>query len=146
MNLMPDVVALGVPDVDNARAFYTTVFSLDPGEGDPIDLHGAGRIALIDQEALAADAGVPGLTSGFRGFTMNYTVNQPGEVEAVLSAAEQGGATVIKPVKKSLFAGVSGVFRAPDGAIWKVAAPTRKDTGPGGESSEAYGNDRDTWS
>ena len=133
MKLSPNVVMLGVPDVDTARAFYSTAFSLAQDGGGLLDVHGAGRIALVDRETLAADAGVPSATSGFRGYTLNYTVNQPGEVEAVLSAAEQCGATVVKPLKKSLFAGVSAVFRAPDGAIWKVAAPTRKDTGPVGQ-------------
>jgi predicted lactoylglutathione lyase len=50
----------------------------------------------------------------------------------VLNAAFQNGARVLKPAKKSLFAGFSAVCQAPDGAVWKLAAPIRKDTGPAG--------------
>jgi hypothetical protein len=35
----------------------------------------------------------------------------------------------MKPVEKSLW-GYGGVVQAPDGAIWKVATSTKKDTGP----------------
>src|SRR5699024_3265537 len=69
---------------------------------------------------------------GFRGYTLNYTVDQPSEVESVMALAAKAGAEVLKPAKKSLFAGVSAVFRAPEGTVWKIAAPTRKDTGPAG--------------
>ncbi|MFC7586128.1 hypothetical protein ACFQYP_22075 [Nonomuraea antimicrobica] len=60
-------------------------------------------------------------------------VSQPSEVESLLHAAVRGGAKVLKPAKRSLFAGFSAVYQAPDGAVWKLAAPTRKDTGPAGE-------------
>ena len=131
-----DEVALGVPDVPAARRFYTAAFSSDAaGLGDHvgIDLHGAGRLSLHDVAALAAGAGAGPATSGFRGYVMSYVVDQPSEVEAVLAAAVAGGATVLKPAKKALFAGFTAVFRAPDGAVWKLAAATRKDTGPAGQ-------------
>jgi hypothetical protein len=50
-----------------------------------------------------------------------------------LHAAVQSGAKVLKLARKGLFGGFSGVYQAPDGAIWKLAAPTKKDTGPAGE-------------
>lgn len=126
MKLSPDTIILGVPNVQAARDFYTAVFSpetVDHGEAVTLDLHGTGRLALYEAEETQAP-------NRFRGYTLNYTVDQPSEVEAVMATAGQAGAEVVKPAKKSLFAGVAGVFRAPDGAIWKIAAPTRKDTGP----------------
>ncbi len=68
-------------------------------------------------------------TSGFRGFSLSLVVPQPGNVDAFVRAALDGGASVLKPATRS-FWGYGGVLRAPDGAIWKVATSTKKDTGP----------------
>ena len=68
-------------------------------------------------------------TSGFRGFTLSLTVSQPGNVRALVDAAVAAGATVIKPVARSLW-GVGGTVQAPDGTIWKIATSAKKDTGP----------------
>ncbi|MDV3220315.1 glyoxalase [Intrasporangium sp.] len=67
-------------------------------------------------------------TSGFRGFTVSLTTSQPANVTALVGAAVDAGATVIKPVAKS-FWGYGGVVQAPDGAILKVATAAKKDTG-----------------
>lgn len=126
MELSPDVLTLSVPDIHAAQAFYASVFSptvTDHGEHVELDMYGKGRIALYESDTAPA-------RPRFRGYTLNFTVDQPSEVEAVMAAAASAGAEVLKPAKKSLFAGVAGVFRAPDGSIWKLAAPTRRDTGP----------------
>lgn len=136
MTLALDVITLGVPEVHAAHEFYTSVFSptaADHGQYGNLDMHGTGQVALYGTEALAADADAEPETSGFRGYVLNCTVNQPSEVEALLDAAARSGAKVLKPPKKMLFAGFSAVFQAPDGAVWKVAAATRKNTGPAGE-------------
>lgn len=133
--LMPqslDVVTLGVPDVDAAKAFYSAVFSpieMRQGDDAELDLHGTGRVRLAEIGTLASESGLSPDTSGFRGQVMTYAVEQPGEVEFLLEAAVKHGATVLKPAKKSLFAGVSAVFRSPDDSVWKLAAPRRKDSG-----------------
>lgn len=94
-------------------------------------MHGTGQVALYGTEALAADAGKDAEpASGFRGYMMTFIVKQPTEVKNVVDAAVQGGAKVLKPAKKSLFGAFSAVYQAPDGSIWKVAAPTKKDKGP----------------
>ncbi|MBN9618817.1 MAG: glyoxalase [Actinobacteria bacterium] len=89
-------------------------------------------------EAFAAALGVGDLitarpsddpSSGFRGFTVSLVCSQPGNVDALVRAAEQAGATTLKPVKKS-FWGYGGVVQAPDGSIWKFATSTKKDTAP----------------
>jgi predicted lactoylglutathione lyase len=56
-------------------------------------------------------------------------VSQPSTVDALIGAALDGGATALKPAKKG-FWGYGGVVRAPDGAIWKVATSSKKDSGP----------------
>ncbi|MFE9387186.1 glyoxalase [Streptomyces sp. NPDC007025] len=68
-------------------------------------------------------------STGFRGFTLALTVSRPATVDSFLGAAVDAGATVLKPAAKSLW-GYGGVVRAPDGTIWKVATPAKKDTGP----------------
>lgn len=101
-------VTLDVADLAAAQHFYDTAFGLGT------------RIRLRASEAP---------TAGFRGFTLSLTVAQPADVEALVGAAVEAGATVLKPVAKSLW-GYGGVVRAPDGTIWKVATSAKKNTGP----------------
>jgi hypothetical protein len=68
-------------------------------------------------------------TTGFRAFTLSVVVSQPSTVDSLIGSALDAGATVLKPAKKS-FWGYGGVVQAPDGAIWKVATSSKKDTGP----------------
>ncbi|MDF9752243.1 glyoxalase [Arthrobacter sp. ES3-54] len=101
-------VTLEVPDPAAATAFYTAAFGL----GTQV------RVRTSDAP-----------TAGFRGFTMSLIVSQPSTVSSLIDSALAAGATTLKPVQKSLW-GYGGVVQAPDGAIWKVAASARKDTGP----------------
>ncbi|TCO45302.1 glyoxalase [Actinocrispum wychmicini] len=103
-----DTITLEVADLAAAERFYTEAFGLD-----------AQLRVRASQEP----------TTGFRGFTMSLTVSQPADVNALIDAALQAGATSVKPVTKSLW-GYGGVVRAPDGTIWKVATSAKKDTGP----------------
>lgn len=68
-------------------------------------------------------------TTGFRGYTLSLVVAQPNIVDTFIGAALDGGATALKPAKKG-FWGYGGVVQAPDGAIWKVATSSKKNTGP----------------
>ncbi|GAA2041566.1 hypothetical protein GCM10009819_29410 [Agromyces tropicus] len=68
-------------------------------------------------------------TSGFRGYTLSLIVAQPADVRALFDDAVAAGASVLKPVQKSLW-GVGGSLQAPDGSIWKVATSAKKDSGP----------------
>jgi predicted lactoylglutathione lyase len=101
-------ITLGVPDPTSANAFYTTAF----GVGTHVGVH-------------ASDAP----TTGFRGFTLSLVVSQPSIVDSLIGAALDGGGTALKPAKKG-FWGYGGVVQAPDGAIWKVATSSKKNTGP----------------
>lgn len=130
MTLALDAITLEVPQVRAAADFYAAVFAPETAERDGatvLDLGGNGEFVLTERDS---ESQAP---TGFGGWTLNFIVEQPSEVKAVLDAAERGGATVLKPAKKSMFAGFSAVFRAPDGAVWKVASPKRKDSGPAGE-------------
>jgi len=101
-------VILEVPEPSAAEAFYTAAFGL------------GARLGVRASKAP---------TTGFRGFTLSLVVSQPSTVDSLIGTALDGGATALKPVSKS-FWGYGGVVRAPDGAIWKVATSSRKETGP----------------
>jgi predicted lactoylglutathione lyase len=101
-------VTLEVEDVSAAQSFYDAAFGLGP-----------------ELNLRATDAP----TEGFRAFTLSLVVSQPANVDALISSALDAGASEIKPAKKG-FWGYGGVLRAPDGAIWKIATSSKKDTGP----------------
>lgn len=103
-----DYVALEVSDPTAANAFYGEAFGL----GD--------TVAVRATQAP---------TTGFRGFTLSLVVSQPSTVDSLVGTAVGGGATTLKPVKKSLW-GYGGVVQAPDGTIWKVATSSKQETGP----------------
>ncbi|WP_433218401.1 glyoxalase [Microtetraspora malaysiensis] len=101
-------VTLEVADPTAVERFYTDAFGLDS------------QVNLRASEAP---------TTGFRGFTLSLTVSQPADVNSLIGAALDAGASPVKPVTKS-FWGYGGVVQAPDGTIWKVATSAKKDTGP----------------
>jgi hypothetical protein len=101
-------ITLEVPDPTIANAFYAAAFGLG---------------TVVGVRASEAP------TTGFRGFALSLVVSQPSTVDSLIGTALDGGATTLKPVKKS-FWGVGGVVQAPDGTIWKVATSAKKETGP----------------
>jgi uncharacterized glyoxalase superfamily protein PhnB len=103
-----ECVTLEVTDTATTEIFYKSAFGLD-----------------TQVQVRPSDAA----TSGFRGFTLSLTAAQPANVVSLIDAALEAGATSLKPAAKS-FWGFGGVVRAPDGAIWKVATSSKKDTGP----------------
>jgi predicted lactoylglutathione lyase len=109
-----DTITLEVADPAAARRFYAAAFRLGP-------------------ELQLRAANEP--TSGFRGFTLSLTVANPATVRHLFDAAVAAGAAVLKPVKKT-FWGVGGVVQAPDGTIWKLATPNKKDDGPATRDGE----------
>lgn len=103
-----DSLTLETPDATAAQTFYTTAFGLDT--------------------QINVRASEPPST-GFRGFTLSLVVSQPATVDALIGSALHAGAKPLKPVAKSLW-GYGGVVAAPDGAIWKVATSSKKNSGP----------------
>src|SRR5262249_49767371 len=69
-------------------------------------------------------------TSGFRGFTLSLVMSRRAAVDGVMDTALKAGATVLKPAAKAFWGGYSGVVRAPDGTVWKIATAAKKDAGP----------------
>lgn len=102
-------ITLESADPTTAATFYDTVFGL----GSQVRVR-------------ASDAP----TEGFRGYTMSLVVSQPANVDALMDAALNAGATELKPAAKS-FWGYGGAVQAPDGAIWTLASSSKKNSGPG---------------
>lgn len=112
-----DSIIIEATDADAARAFYAAAFGL----GDRLDVRAP------------ADA-TP--TTGFRGFTLSLVVAQPSTVDALVTAAREHGATIIKDPKKS-FWGYGATLRAPDGTLWKIATSAKKDQSPATRAIDA---------
>lgn len=77
-------------------------------------------MALWSRQLLAADSGVVD-GGGWGGVTLAHNVNSPAEVDAVIAAAENAGATIARPGAPTDWGGYSGVFVDPDGHPWEVA-------------------------
>jgi hypothetical protein len=104
-----DSVTLEVADLVAAQEYYALAFGRDP------------RIRLRSGDAP---------TSGFRSFTLSILVDGPASVDDFFGSALAAGAEPLKPAKKQLWGGYSGVVRAPDGTIWKVATEAKRGSGP----------------
>jgi catechol 2,3-dioxygenase-like lactoylglutathione lyase family enzyme len=109
-------VTLEVNDPQAAEAFYAAAFDLDD------------RLRVRTSDAA---------TSGFRGFTLSLVVTQPSTVNSLFDSAVAAGATVLKPVEKSLW-GIGGVVQAPDGTVWTIATSEKKDTGPATREIDSF--------
>ncbi|MDQ1574153.1 MAG: hypothetical protein QOH44_1712 [Actinomycetota bacterium] len=113
-------VTVEVADPRAAEQFYSAAFGLGSG--------GQVRIRASDAP-----------TTGFRGFALSLIVSQPSTIRSLFDSAIAAGATMLKPVEKSLW-GYGGVVRAPDGSIWKVATSAKKDAA--GVSRDGTGSHR----
>ncbi len=131
MSLPLNIAIIGAEDVPGAKEFYAAVLSpqvQDYGSFARMGLHGRGDLGLTGSADLAAETGARTEGAGFGGYIFSYVLDQPSEVAAVVEAAAAAGGEILKPAKKALFGSFSGVFRAPDGAVWKVSSDKKKDT------------------
>lgn len=104
-----DHLVLEATDVAAARDFYAQAFGPMP------------------QLRLAGSAAP---STGFRGFTLGLDASGPAAVDRLYRSAVDAGATEVKPPRKQLWGGYSGVLRAPDGVVLKVATDAKRDEGP----------------
>lgn len=119
-----NMITLGVADMKRAIRFY------EEGLGFPrmpfeegvafFTLNGS-WLSLYPWEALAEDATVQKIGTGFRGITLAHVVSSKEEVVAVLNQAIRSGAKLIKPAQDVFWGGYSGYFADPDGHLWEVA-------------------------
>jgi catechol 2,3-dioxygenase-like lactoylglutathione lyase family enzyme len=118
------LVTLGVADVEAARAFYErlgwTCANDSEAQGVAFFQAGGMALALWGREELAADSAVID-EGGWGGITLAHNVRSPQEVDAVIEAARDAGATIGRPGAQTFWGGYSGVFIDPDGHPWEIA-------------------------
>ncbi|MBH0239215.1 VOC family protein [Methylobrevis albus] len=118
------LVTLGVADVARATAFYERLGWTKAGASQEsvtfIQLSGL-VLGLFGWNDLAADAGLPAEGSGFRGVALAINADSPDEVDAIIQAAVDAGASLVKAAEKVFWGGYSGYYADPDGHLWEVA-------------------------
>jgi uncharacterized protein len=118
------LITLGVRDLSRARTFYEAL-GWKGQEFEETVFFQAGGLGLVlwGRDKLASDCGLAdaGPTGGFGGVALAHNVRSPEEVDAVLTAAEQAGATITKPAATSPLGFYTGAFTDPDGHPWEVA-------------------------
>lgn len=118
------MVSLAVRDLDRSRAFYEAGLGLpridSPAGVEFFALDGT-WLGLSERESLARDAGVSSEGAGYSGINLAHNVASEDEVDAVLAAAVEAGATLVKPASRADWGGYHGYFADPDGHLWEVA-------------------------
>jgi uncharacterized glyoxalase superfamily protein PhnB len=83
---------------------------------------GGMAVILWDRTKLAADAGVADSGgAGFTGVTIAQNVRSAAEVDAILGAAADAGATITRSAQETFYGGYAGYFADPDGHLWEIA-------------------------
>ena len=125
------LITLGVADLERSVAFYRDGLGL-PTEGIIgtafehgavafFPLAGGVTLALWAQADLAHDAGLPVKPVSPTGFALAHNVRAQPEVDAVMAAAGQAGAQVVKQAQPTFYGGYAGYFQDPNGHLWEVA-------------------------
>lgn len=116
-------ITLGVADLARSRAFYQALgWRESTASQEAIAFYQAGSVAfaLFQRQALAEDAAVSPVGSGFPGFTLAHNVPSEAAVLATLAEAVAAGATLVRPADKVFWGGFRGYFADPDGFLWEV--------------------------
>ncbi|AXS81429.1 VOC family protein [Dechloromonas sp. HYN0024] len=116
-------ITLGVTDLARSRAFYLALgWRESSASQEAVAFFQAGSVAfaLFQREALAEDAAVSPVGSGFPGFALAHNVDSEAAVIATLEEAVAVGATLVRPADKVFWGGFRGYFADPDGFLWEV--------------------------
>ena len=117
------LITLGVTDLHRARRFYEQL----GWQGQEVDetvffQTGGGALVLWARDKLALDCGVTDDSpEGFDGVALAQNVSSTAQVDVVIAAAEQAGATVTKRPTETFYGGYAGCFADPDGHVWEIA-------------------------
>jgi catechol 2,3-dioxygenase-like lactoylglutathione lyase family enzyme len=142
-----DIITLAVADLERALGFYRdglglqsrgvigTEFIGDEVEPDGaiamFELQGGMILCLYPRTELAKDAKVPLGPPKTGEFSIGQAVASKAEVDALLTQAQDAGATLTDRPHDRPWGIYSGYFRDPDGHLWEIlynprlVAPTR---------------------
>jgi catechol 2,3-dioxygenase-like lactoylglutathione lyase family enzyme len=120
------LITLGVRDLARARRFYETGLgwkASSAGNADVVffQLAGGMSLALFSRAALAEDAHIADIGSGFGGIALAQNLESKAEVDRVMAAAVAAGGTLRKAPEDVFWGGYSGYFADPDGHLWEIA-------------------------
>ena len=117
------LVTLGVDDLARSRAFYEALGWRGQEVEETVFVQaGPMVLTLWGRAKLAADCGVPDDGRGtFDGVALAQNVRSAAEVDAVVAAAAEAGATVTRAPGPTFYGGYAGVFLDPDGHAWEIA-------------------------
>ena len=129
------VITLGVDDLERAVAFYRDGLGLstkgiigaeiENGAVAFFNLHNGLKLALWPRRSLAADTGLPLLSSTPQAssaleFSLGHNVDSREAVNTVMQQATDAGARIVKPAQDTFYGGYAGYFQDPDGHVWEV--------------------------
>jgi uncharacterized glyoxalase superfamily protein PhnB len=117
------LITLGVADVPRARAFYERLGWHGQETQETVFIQAGGiAVVLWGRDKLARDCGVadahPG---GFGGIALAHNVRSDAEVDRVMAAAVEAGATLTRPAAKTFYGGYAGYFSDLDGHVWEIS-------------------------
>jgi catechol 2,3-dioxygenase-like lactoylglutathione lyase family enzyme len=119
------LITLGVTDLARSQHFYEHGLGWQPSSASNAQVaffQTSGMVlALYGKAALAQDAHLANVGTGFGGIALAYNVRQREEVDAVLAEAQAAGATILKPAEATNWGGYAGYFADLDGYPWEVA-------------------------
>ena len=117
------LITLGVADLDRARQFYGQLGWHGQQVQETVFFQaGDIGIALWGRDKLAEDSGVDDVgTDGFGGIALAHNVRSEAEVDALVTAAANAGATVTRQPGETFYEGYAGCFTDPDGHVWEIA-------------------------
>lgn len=131
------MITLGVRDLSASIEFYEKGLGLPRIESEPavafFNLNGS-WLGLYGWDALAEDAEVSNVGSGFRGVSLAHNLKSEAAVDALMAQALAAGATLVKKPQKVFWGGYSGYFADPDGHLWEVAYNPHLWVGPNDDS------------
>ncbi|MBW3577616.1 MAG: VOC family protein [Actinobacteria bacterium] len=116
------LVTLGVADISRAREFYERLGWRGQEIQETVFFQ-AGTIGVVlwGRDKLAQDSGVDDTdTDGFGGIALAHNVRSPAQVDAIVTAAANAGATVTRPPGETFYGGYAGCFTDPDGHVWEI--------------------------
>lgn len=116
------LITLGVTDLERSRRFYETLdWNGQEVEGTVFFQAGGQVVVLWGRDKVAADAGIIDEGGSFGGIALAHNVASRDEVDNVLQAAVEAGATLSRPPGETFYGGYAGTFRDPDGHPWEIA-------------------------
>jgi catechol 2,3-dioxygenase-like lactoylglutathione lyase family enzyme len=123
------VLTIGVDDLERSLAFYSSLGlptkgivgrEFEHGAVAFFDLEGGLKLAVWPRASLAHDTGLPVSPRSATELSIGHNVRSEQDVDAVMREAEQAGASIVKPARKTFWGGYAGVFADPDGHLWEV--------------------------